>query len=142
MPFPIHVTVTLEKEGTFSCPPEEFREKMLAALKEYFREKLEEEPWSYIEKTLWFVVQRIPLFKEKRMMVKLKNIRDNRESGEFKVFLTKRPEVYPNWDEPESDEEEVPSDVFFGMKVDVKVESIDSLKNFFRRRVAGCLWPT
>ena len=39
MPFPIHVTVTLEKEGTFSCPPEEFREKMLAALKDFFREK-------------------------------------------------------------------------------------------------------
>ena len=99
MPFPTHVIVTLEKEGTFSCPPEEFREKMLAALKDYFREKLEEEPWSYIEKTLWFVVQRIPLFKQKTMMVKLKNIRDNRESGEFefKVFLTKRPEVYPNW---------------------------------------------
>ena len=44
------------------------------------------------------------------------------------LISTKRPEVYPNWDEPESDEEEVPSDVFFGMKVDVKVESIDSLK--------------
>ena len=58
------------------------------------------------------------------------------------LISTKRPEVYPNWDEPESDEEEVPSDVFFGMKVDVKVESIDFLKNFFRRRVAGCLWPT
>ena len=96
MPFPTHVIVTLEKEGTFSCPPEEFREKMLAALKDYFREKLEEEPWSDIEATLWFVVQRIPLFKQKTMMVKLKNIRDNRESGEFefKVFLTKRPEVY------------------------------------------------
>ena len=74
MPFPTHVIVTLEKEGTFSCPPEEFREKMLAALKDYFREKLEEEPWSDIEATLWFVVQRIPLFKEKRMMVKIKNI--------------------------------------------------------------------
>ena len=83
MPFPIHVTVTLEKEGTFSCPPEEFREKMLAALKDNFREKLEEEPWSDAEATLWFVVQRIPLFKEKRMMVKLKNIHDDRESGEF-----------------------------------------------------------
>ena len=44
------------------------------------------------------------------------------------MFLTKRPDVYPNWDDPESDEEEVPSDVFFGMKVNVKVESIDSLK--------------
>ena len=130
MPFPTHVIVTLEKEGTFSCPPEEFREKMLAALKDYFREKLEEEPWSDIEATLWFVVQRIPLFKENRMMVKIKNIHDDRESGEFdfKVFLTKRPEVYPNWDEPESDEEELPADVFFAMKVSVKVESIDSLK--------------
>ena len=46
MPFPIHVTVTLEKEGTFSCPPEEFRGKMSAALKDYFSEKLEEEQWS------------------------------------------------------------------------------------------------
>ena len=44
MPFPIHVTVTLEKEGTFSCLPEEFRGKMSAALKDYISEKLEEEP--------------------------------------------------------------------------------------------------
>ena len=55
------------------------------------------------------------------------------------MFLTKRPEVYPNWDEPESDEEEVPSDVFFGMKVDVKVKSIDSLKNFFFLKSSGLL---
>ena len=64
MPFPIHVTVTLKKESTISCPPEEFRGKMSAALKDYFSEKLEEEPWSDIEATLCFVVQRIPLFKE------------------------------------------------------------------------------
>ena len=81
MPFPIHVTVTLEKEGTFSCPPEEFRGKMSAALKDYFSEKLEEEPWSDIEATLCFVVQRIPLFKEKRMMLKLKTICDERANG-------------------------------------------------------------
>ena len=81
MPFPIHVTVTLEKEGTFSCPPEEFRGKMSAALKDYFSEKLEEEPWSDIEATLCFEVQRIPLFKEKRMMLKLKNICDERANG-------------------------------------------------------------
>ena len=98
MLFPTHVIVTLEKEGTFSCPPVEFREKMLAALKDNFREKLEEEPWSDIEATLCFVVQRIPLFKEKRMMLKLKNIRDERANGkfEFKVFLRERPEVYPS----------------------------------------------
>ena len=128
MPFPTHVTVTLEKEGTFSCPPEEFREKMLSALNDFFREKLEDEPWSDVEATLCYVVQRIPLFKEKRMMVKLKNIHDDRETGEFefKVFLTERPEVYPSWDE--SDDEEVPVPVFFCMKVKIKVESIDSLK--------------
>ena len=83
MPFPTHVIVTLEKEGTFSCPPEEFREKMLSALNDFFREKLEDELWSDVEATLCYVVQRIPLFKEKRMMVKLKNIHDDRETGEF-----------------------------------------------------------
>jgi hypothetical protein len=40
MPFPTHVFVTLNKEGSFSCPPEEFREKMMAALKINFLEKL------------------------------------------------------------------------------------------------------
>ena len=98
MPFPTHVIVTLDKEGSFSAPPKEFREKMMAALKDYFCEKLEEEPWRDVEATpLWYVVQQTPLFKEKRMMVKLKNIRNDKESGEFefKVFLTKRPEVYP-----------------------------------------------
>ena len=44
------------------------------------------------------------------------------------MFLTKKPEVYPSRDDQESDDEEVPADVLFGMKVDVKVESIDSLK--------------
>ena len=44
------------------------------------------------------------------------------------MCLTKRPDIYPNWDDPEGDEEEVPSDVFFSMKVYVKVKSIDSLK--------------
>ena len=72
MPFPTHVIVTLDKEGSFSAP---FREKMMAAMTDYFSETLEEEPWSDVEATLWYVVQRLPLFKEKRMMVKVKNIR-------------------------------------------------------------------
>ena len=61
MPFPTHVIVTLE-EGSFSAPPKEFREKMMAALIDYFRKQLDEEPWSDVEATLWYVVQRIPLF--------------------------------------------------------------------------------
>ena len=56
----------------------------------FFVKKLDE-PWSDVEATLCYVVQRIPIFKEKRMMVKLKNIHDDRETGEFefKAFLTK-----------------------------------------------------
>ena len=65
-------------------------------------------------------------------MVKLKKIRDNRESKEFafRVFLCKRPEIYPSWnlDVPESDEEEAPQNPFFCMQVSVKVLSIDSLQ--------------
>ena len=36
MPFPTHVIVTLDKEGSFSAPPKEFREKIMAALKVFF----------------------------------------------------------------------------------------------------------
>ena len=56
---------------------------MIVALEEFFGEKLEEEPWGMVQATLWYVVQRLPLFKEKRMMVKLRNISDDRENGEF-----------------------------------------------------------
>ena len=42
----------LGEGGHFLLPPEEFRGKMSAALKDYFGEKLEEEPWSDIEATL------------------------------------------------------------------------------------------
>ena len=41
--------------------PKEFREKIMAALKDYVCENLEEEPWSDVEATLWYVVQQIPL---------------------------------------------------------------------------------
>ena len=59
---------------------------MIAALKDCFCEKLEEEPQSDVEATLWYVAANPPL------------------QGEENVYL--------NWDDPESDEEEVPSDVF------------------------------
>ena len=81
MPFPNHVFVSLNKEGSFSCPPKEFREKMIVALKDFFGEKLEEEPWGEVQAALWYVVQQLRLFKEKRMMVKLRNISDDRENS-------------------------------------------------------------
>ena len=110
MPFPTYVIVTLTKEASFSCPPEDFRKEMVTALENYFLEGLQQEPWGDIEATLGFVVQQKPIYKENRMMVKLRSIHENRDSGEFdfKVFLTKRPEEYSSWnlDDPESDEEE------------------------------------
>ena len=39
MPSPTHVIVTLDKEGSFSPTPKEFREKMMAAMKDYFSGK-------------------------------------------------------------------------------------------------------
>ena len=75
------------------------------------------------------------------MMLKLKNICDERANGtfEFKVFLTKRPEVYPSWDDQESDDEEVPADVLFGMKVNIKVESMDSSEKSCGLHVAAAV---
>ena len=114
----------------------------MPAVKDFFGEKLEEETWTNLGATLWYVVQRLPLFKAKRMMVKLKNIRDDRESKEFafRVFLCKRPEIYPSWnlDDPESDEEEAPQNPFFCMQVSVKVLSIDSLQKHRHRRNVTC----
>ena len=40
---------------------------MMAALKIYFLKKLKEEPWSDVEPTLCYEVQRISLFKEKNI---------------------------------------------------------------------------
>ena len=41
MPFPNHVVVSLQNEKGFSCPPQEFREKMIAEMKFFFGGKLE-----------------------------------------------------------------------------------------------------
>ena len=66
------------------------------------------------------------------MMVKLKQIVDDRETGvfDFRVFLSKRPEIYPSWnlDDPVSDDEEAPENTFFCMQVNVKLLTIDSLQ--------------
>ena len=43
------------------------------------------------------------------------------------MFLCKRPEVYPTWN-GESDEEEAPPEVYFCMKVSVKIVPMDSLQ--------------
>ena len=37
MPFPTHVIVTLDKEGSFSAPPKEFREKMIPLRCNFFQ---------------------------------------------------------------------------------------------------------
>lgn len=130
--FPTHVIVTINKEDTFSCPPKDFREKMMVQINDFFGRKLEPEFWGDLEAALWWSVQRLPIFKSQRMMVKLKSMTENREKGlfDFRVFLTKRPEVWPRWSlmDPVSDDDEAPSDIFYAMKVSVKLLRMDSLK--------------
>ena len=43
--FPSEVVVTMNKVEGHPSPPEDFQKKMMVALKDFFNEKLEEEPW-------------------------------------------------------------------------------------------------
>ena len=55
--FPTEVVVTMEKVEDHPSPPEEFRKKMMPAVKDFFGEKLEEETWTNLGATLWYAVQ-------------------------------------------------------------------------------------
>ena len=132
MPFPIQVIVTLENEEGFSCPPGEFRVRMTEQLKVSFGRKLQPEMWGDLEADLWASVQRLPLFKQQKLMVKLRSMKENKEDGyyNFKVFLTKRPDVWPRWEfmHEVSEDAGAPPEVFFSMEVTVNVVTMDSLQ--------------
>ena len=85
MPFPSQVIVTLQNEESFSCPPKNFREKMTG---EMFFQGLEHDIWADLERSLWASVQRLPLFKQEKLIRKIGKFT-------FKVFLSQRPEVWP-----------------------------------------------
>ena len=133
MPFPNHVVVSLQNEKGFSCPPQEFREKMIAEMKFFFGGKLESVikcVWDDLERLLWYSVQRVPLFMQEGMMVQLKEQKEDKEEG-FKVFLTKRPNVWPKWElfeESDDEDSEANMPVFFAMEVTIKVVLMDTLK--------------
>ena len=132
MPFPSQVIVTLENGESFSCPPWDFRVRMTGELKVFFSRILQPEIWGDLEADLWASVQQLPLFKQKKLMVKLKSMTENKEEGifNFKVFLTKRPDVWPRWEfmHEVSEDDEAPPDVLFCMEVTVKVVQLDSLQ--------------
>ena len=100
MPFPSQVVVTLENGESFFCPPGEFWVKMPGKLKVFFGRKLQPEIWGDLEADLSASVQQLPLFKQQKLMVKLKSMTENKEEGNFnfKVFLNKRPDVWPRWE--------------------------------------------
>ena len=133
MPFPNHVVVSLQNEKGFSCPPQEFREKMIAEMKFFFGGKLESDikcVWGDLERLLWYSVQRVPLFMQEGMMVQLKEQKEDKEEG-FKVFLTKQPNVWPKWElfeESDDEDSEANMPVFFAMEVTIKVVLMDTLK--------------
>ena len=104
---------------------------MIAEMKFFFGGKLESDikcVWGDLERLLWYSVQRVPLFMQEGMMVQLKEQKEDKEEG-FKVFLTKRPNVWPKWDEESDDEDsEANMPVFFAMEVTIKVVLMDTLK--------------
>ena len=85
MPFPSQVIVTLEKVESFSCPPGEFRDKMTGELKVFFGRKLQPEICGDLQPDLWASVQRLPLFKQLKLMVNLKSMTKKIKS-EFQVL--------------------------------------------------------
>ena len=130
MPFSNQVIITLKPLENFSCPPEELRDKMTGELKVFFGRKLAPDIWADLERSLWASVQKLPLFKQQKLMVQLKSMTEEKGNFNFKLYLTKRPDVWPRWDldEASEDDEEVPADVIFCMEVTVKVVLIDSLQ--------------
>ena len=74
----------------------------MAAVKNFFAEELQPEydPWHDLAKSLWFAVENILAFE--KVMIKLKNIEEDRGSGKFKfsVLVIKRPDLYPDWTDP------------------------------------------
>ena len=78
--------VFFKEDGSFSSPPPEAREKMMLKVKELFSDEIKTEvsPWCDLAASLWVVVQQLPLFNKERMMVKIKNIDEDRARGQFK----------------------------------------------------------
>ena len=130
MPFSIQVIITMKPLENFSSPPGEFRDKMTGELKIFFGRKLAPDIWADLERSPWASVQKLPLFKQQKLMVQLKSMTEEKGNFNFKLYLTKRPDVWPRWDldEASEDDEEVPADVIFCMEVTVKVVLIDSLQ--------------
>ena len=77
---PSQVNVTLEKVESFSCPPGEFQVKMTGELKVSFGRKLQPEIWGDLQPDLWASVQRLPLFKQLKLMVNLKSMTEKIKS--------------------------------------------------------------
>ena len=129
MPFSNQVIITMKPLENFSSPPGEFRDKMTGELKIFFGRKLAPDIWADLERSLWASVQKLPLFKQQKLMIQLKSMTE--EDGNFnKLYLTKRPDVWPRWDldEVSEDDEEVPPDVLFAMIVNIRVVKMDSLQ--------------
>ena len=120
MPFSNQVIITMKPLENFSSPPGEFRDKMTGELKIFFGRKLAPDIWADLERSLWVSVQELPLFKQQKLIpkwwVQLKSMTEEKGNFNFKLYLTKRPDVWPRWDLDEAS------------KDDTKVVRMDSLQ--------------
>ena len=132
MPFSNQVNITMKPLENFSSPPGEFRDKMTRELKIFFLRKLapdickcHSQIWGDLERSLWASVQKLPLFKQQKLMVQLKSMTEEKGNFNFKLYLTKRSDVWPRWDldEESEDDEAVPADVLFAMVVNTKLSA-------------------
>ena len=86
MPFSNQVIITLKPLENFSCPPEELRDKMTGELKVFFGRKLAPDIWADLERSLWASVQKLPLFKQQKLMVQLKSMTEEKGNFNFKLY--------------------------------------------------------
>ena len=106
MPFSNQVIITMKPLENFSGPTGEFRDKMTGELKIFFGRKLAPDIWANLERSLWASVQKLPLFKQQKLMVQLKSMAEVKGNFNFKLYLTKQPDVWPRWDLDEASEDD------------------------------------
>ena len=72
---------------------------MMAKMKAFFAQELEKDicPWRDLAEGLFFALKNTQLFKEEKVLVKVKQTEKAEATFKFKVFFLKRPQFYPNF---------------------------------------------
>ena len=101
------ISVKFKNTEGFSSPAKEIRDAMMAKLKDFFAKEepqVELSPWADLAACLFFALQNTTFFKQKKVLIKLKDTVMKEGFYNFKVFFLERPELHPtfnpNWMDP------------------------------------------